>query len=199
MDKKLTIERLFMEAVAMLLKCNPAYDKNMYLEVFQQLFFADKKGVEIADELDIQYWKVAEYRSKACGAFTKGVKHVTREIEQKKMLEKHCALLEEEKVALLQRVKDVEAENAEFRRELKLLPSEIFKLEISEVHTLKISDLDMLSQPTRDRLKAGDILTIGMLITYTRKQLLRLRNFGPKCLGEVEEMLKKFDLKLKID
>jgi len=40
------------------------------------------------------------------------------------------------------------------------------------------------------------VYTLGDLITYQRKELLRIRNFGKKCLTEIEDVLEEYGLKL---
>ncbi len=57
----------------------------------------------------------------------------------------------------------------------------------------KLSDLD-LSVRAINCLKTADIETLGQLVSYTKNDLLKFRNFGKKSLSEVEELVKSKNL-----
>jgi DNA-directed RNA polymerase subunit alpha len=57
----------------------------------------------------------------------------------------------------------------------------------------KLSDLD-LSVRAINCLKTADIETLGKLVSYTKNDLLKFRNFGKKSLSEVEELVKSKNL-----
>jgi DNA-directed RNA polymerase subunit alpha len=62
----------------------------------------------------------------------------------------------------------------------------------------KLTDLD-LSVRALNCLKAADIETIGELVTYNKKDLLKFRNFGRKSLTELEELLASMGLTFGMD
>jgi DNA-directed RNA polymerase subunit alpha len=62
----------------------------------------------------------------------------------------------------------------------------------------KLSDLD-LSVRALNCLKAADVETLGQLVTYTRNDLLKFRNFGKKSLIELEELLAGMNLTFGMD
>lgn len=61
---------------------------------------------------------------------------------------------------------------------------------------MSIDDLDF-SARTRNGLKAAEIGSIGDMLGYSRKELLKLDGLGEKSLDEIVEKLKKFNLALK--
>ena len=61
---------------------------------------------------------------------------------------------------------------------------------------LRIDDLE-LSVRTINCLKMRGINTLGALTAWSEKELLRIKNFGQRCLNEVNEMLSQFDLSLR--
>jgi DNA-directed RNA polymerase subunit alpha len=62
----------------------------------------------------------------------------------------------------------------------------------------KLSDLD-LSVRAINCLKAADIETLGQLVSYSKNDLLKFRNFGKKSLSEVEEVVKSKNLYFNMD
>jgi len=70
--------------------------------------------------------------------------------------------------------------------------------EYAETNSLhaRIEELDF-SVRTYNRLKKANILTIGELIRCSDKDLMGLRNFGRKCLNEVNEKLAAVRLSLQ--
>ncbi len=62
----------------------------------------------------------------------------------------------------------------------------------------KLSDLN-LSVRALNCLKAADVETLGQLVSYTRNDLLKFRNFGKKSLIELEELLGGMNLTFGMD
>lgn len=61
---------------------------------------------------------------------------------------------------------------------------------------LRIDELE-LSVRTMNCLKMRGISTLGALTAWSEKELLHIKNFGQRCLNEVNEMLSQFDLSLR--
>jgi DNA-directed RNA polymerase subunit alpha len=71
------------------------------------------------------------------------------------------------------------------------------RLQNVEPINIFIEDLDdKLSVRTRNCLRHEGIKTIGDLILYREWRLMTIRNFGIKCLHEINELLKIYNLKL---
>nr|AOC61445.1 alpha subunit of RNA polymerase [Rhexinema sarcinoideum] len=66
----------------------------------------------------------------------------------------------------------------------------------NQILQLDIGNLDLTSRPY-SCLKMASIHTISDLISYTKKDLLNIKNFGQRSLVEVEEALQKIKLNLK--
>ena len=48
-------------------------------------------------------------------------------------------------------------------------------------------------------LKAADVDTLGDLVSYSKNDLLKFRNFGKKSLAELEELVKSKNLNFGMD
>jgi DNA-directed RNA polymerase alpha subunit len=71
------------------------------------------------------------------------------------------------------------------------------RLESKDATNIRIDDLfHLLSVRTRNCLGRAGIITLGELIQYERKDLMYIRNFGIKCLSEIEELLSDKSLSL---
>jgi len=62
----------------------------------------------------------------------------------------------------------------------------------------KLVDLD-LSVRALNCLKAADVETLGELVSYTKNDLMKFRNFGKKSLDELAELLEAKGLKFGMD
>lgn len=62
----------------------------------------------------------------------------------------------------------------------------------------KLEDVG-LSVRALNCLRAADVETVGQLVSYTRSELLKFRNFGKKSLTEIEELYEKLDLTFGMD
>jgi len=102
------------------------------------------------------------------------------------------------------RNKELEEKVEVLKKEILVLKAsnnpETFKLTKDQQNFLqtKIQHTD-LSARVCNWLGHAEIFTIGDLIKHTEKDLLKIRNFGEKCLTEVKEFLAKYNLRLKED
>ena len=66
----------------------------------------------------------------------------------------------------------------------------------SRLLELDIGNLELTARPY-SRLKMANINTISNLISYSKDDLLSLKNFGQRSLSEVEKALQLMNLSLK--
>jgi DNA-directed RNA polymerase subunit alpha len=101
--------------------------------------------------------------------------------EAAKILIQHFMLCSDEKISLetteVVEVEDFNEDNLHMRQLLKT----------------KLADMD-LSVRALNCLKAAEIVTLGDLVTYSKNDLLKFRNFGKKSLTELEEFLSTLKL-----
>jgi DNA-directed RNA polymerase subunit alpha len=62
----------------------------------------------------------------------------------------------------------------------------------------KLTDLD-LSVRALNCLKAAEVETLGDLVTYTKQDLMKFRNFGKKSLTELDELIESKGLHFGMD
>lgn len=62
----------------------------------------------------------------------------------------------------------------------------------------KLSDMG-LSVRAYNCLKAADIDTFGDLVSYSRNELMKFRNFGKKSLNEIDQLVEKMKLQFGMD
>jgi len=103
--------------------------------------------------------------------------------EAAKILIHHLMLFSDEKINLEtdEKVKTEELDETDVQKR--------------ELLKMKIDDLD-LSARAVNCLKTAEVETLGQLVTYSRSDLLKFRNFGKKCLAEVEELMEDNDLRI---
>jgi len=106
--------------------------------------------------------------------------------EAAKILIQHFMLFSDEKITLEAEVKD-----------------HVEELDESDLHTrqllkTKLVDMD-LSVRALNCLKAADVETLGDLVSYSKNDLLKFRNFGKKSLAELEELVKSKNLNFGMD
>ncbi len=106
--------------------------------------------------------------------------------EAAKILIQHFMLFSDEKITLEAEVKD-----------------QVEELDESDLHTrqllkTKLVDMD-LSVRALNCLKAADVETLGDLVSYSKNDLLKFRNFGKKSLAELEELVKSKNLNFGMD
>jgi len=64
-----------------------------------------------------------------------------------------------------------------------------------EISTIKIYDIPGLSARIKNTFDWQKIHTIGDLLSYSKQDLLKLRNFGKKSLKELETALLQYEIK----
>ena len=96
--------------------------------------------------------------------------------EAAKILIHHFMLFSDERIALEETVKE---EVNEYDEEA---------LHMRQLLKTKLTDLD-LSVRALNCLKAAEVETLGDLVTYTKNDLMKFRNFGKKSLTELEELV----------
>ena len=80
--------------------------------------------------------------------------------------------------------------------------AEVLRKQIANLE-LQVPELDKhivelnLSVRTYNCLRAAEILTLREIMNSKESELIKLRNFGPKGLNEVIELLDKYGLSLK--
>jgi DNA-directed RNA polymerase subunit alpha len=163
---------------------SPVVKVNFLVEntMFAERTDYDKLIMEIWTKRSIQPMEALEYAMNVLRDYSQVLVDISsgREIE---IPSKEDTGNEEEPVQEIQE-SEVEADTLESN------PSE------DERSSLGIEALE-LSARSANCLKRGKIKTIGDLISKSTDDLLKLRNFGTKSLKEINQKLKKFNLKLK--
>ena len=106
--------------------------------------------------------------------------------EASKVLIQHFMLVSDEKIAL---------------EENKTMESDNYDEEILHMRQLlktKLVDMD-LSVRALNCLKAAEVETLGDLVTYTKSDLMKFRNFGKKSLTELDELVESKGLSFGMD
>ena len=106
--------------------------------------------------------------------------------EAAKILIYHFMLFSDEKITLEQEVK---SENESLDEEM---------LHMRQLLKTKLVDLD-LSVRALNCLKAAEVETLGQLVTFSRNDLLKFRNFGKKSLTELDDLLANLQLHFGMD
>lgn len=96
--------------------------------------------------------------------------------ESARIMIQHLMLLSDEKITLEDEEK---TETEEFDENT---------LHMRQILKTKLEDLD-LSVRALNCLKAGDLKTLGGLVSKSRGDLLKIRNFGKKSLAEIDELV----------
>ena len=106
--------------------------------------------------------------------------------EAAKILIHHFMLFSDERIALEEKVKeDVETYDEEV-------------LHMRQMLKTKLTDMD-LSVRALNCLKAAEVESLGDLVTYTKNDLMKFRNFGKKSLTELEELVDVKGLQFGMD
>ena len=106
--------------------------------------------------------------------------------EAAKILIHHFMLFSDDKITLETEVK---TGNEEFDEEI---------LHMRQMLKTKLVDMD-LSVRALNCLKAADVDTLGQLVTYSRNDLLKFRNFGKKSLTELDDLLANMKINFSMD
>ncbi len=96
--------------------------------------------------------------------------------EAAKILIQHFVLFSDEKIALEEEEKEITEEFDEN------------SLHMRQLLKTKLVDMD-LSVRALNCLKAAEVDTLGDLVSYSKLDLLKFRNFGKKSLAELEELV----------
>jgi DNA-directed RNA polymerase subunit alpha len=106
--------------------------------------------------------------------------------EAAKILIHHFMLFSDERISL----EDEETSEAESYDEEALHMRQLLKT--------KLHDMD-LSVRALNCLKAAEVDTLGDLVTYSKADLMKFRNFGKKSLTELEELVESKNLSFGMD
>jgi DNA-directed RNA polymerase subunit alpha len=106
--------------------------------------------------------------------------------EAAKILIHHFMLFSDERIALEETVKE----------EVETYDEEV--LHMRQMLKTKLTDMD-LSVRALNCLKAAEVETLGDLVTYTKNDLMKFRNFGKKSLTELEELVDTKGLEFGMD
>jgi DNA-directed RNA polymerase subunit alpha len=106
--------------------------------------------------------------------------------EAARILIQHLYLFSDEKIIIeediVDKVKEMDESDIHMRQLLKT----------------KLNDLD-LSVRALNCLKAAEVDTLGQLVSYSRSDLLKFRNFGKKSLAELDELVSNKKLNFGMD
>ena len=131
--------------------------------------------------------QVTDYEKLVLEISTDGSIHPKEALkEAAKILIYHFMLFSDEKISIEQTKTE---ESEEFDEEI---------LHMRQLLKQKLTDLD-LSVRALNCLKAADVETLGQLVSYHRKDLLKFRNFGKKSLTELDEKLESLNLSFGMD
>ena len=106
--------------------------------------------------------------------------------EAAKILIHHFMLFSDERISL----EDEESAETESYDEEALHMRQLLKT--------KLHDMD-LSVRALNCLKAAEVDTLGDLVTYSKSDLMKFRNFGKKSLTELEELVDSKNLSFGMD
>lgn len=106
--------------------------------------------------------------------------------EAAKILIQHFMLVSDEKISL-----EEEAGNEADRYDEEIL-------HMRQLLKTKLVDMD-LSVRALNCLKAAEVDTLGDLVTYTKSDLMKFRNFGKKSLTELDELVESKGLSFGMD
>jgi DNA-directed RNA polymerase subunit alpha len=109
--------------------------------------------------------------------------------ESAKILMQHFALFTDQKMEKEPTIAAAKDEEEEFDED---------SLRMRQLLKTKLSDLE-LSVRALNCLKTADVETLGELVSHTRADLLRFRNFGKKSLVELDEKLAQLNLSFGMD
>jgi DNA-directed RNA polymerase subunit alpha len=131
--------------------------------------------------------KKTDYEKLILDIQTDGSVHPKKALtEAAKILIHHFMLVSDEKITL-EDSKSAETDNYD---------EEI--LHMRQLLKTKLVDMD-LSVRALNCLKAAEVETLGDLVTYTKSDLMKFRNFGKKSLTELDELVENKGLHFGMD
>jgi len=183
---------------------------------------ADAKRIELtveyegtkkkADEINVRWVKAKEKAGKAEASAKKWLDALDekrdhyKQLERKnKVLGKDVQQVDQKNKTLQQDVQYLEKKNKTLEKDVQYwksvlppVPTVATKQEINEKRLLarKIDDLE-LTVRSMNCLKAEGIYTVGELIKWKERELLKTPNLGKKSLREIKEVLQEWGLKLR--
>ena len=183
---------------------------------------ADAKRIELtveyegtkkkADEIKVRWVKAKEKAGKAEASAKKWLDALDekrdhyKQLERKnKVLGKDVQQVDQKNKTLQQDVQYLEKKNKTLEKDVQYWknflpqhPTVATKQEINEKRLLarKIDDMRLTMRST-NCLKAEGIYTVGELIKWKERELLKTPNLGKKSLTEIKEVLQEWGLKLR--
>ena len=183
---------------------------------------ADAKRIELtveyegvkkkADEINVRWVKAKEKAGKAEASAKKWLDALDekrdhyKQLERKnKVLGKDVQQVDQKNKTLQQDVQYLEKKNKTLEKDVQYWknflpqhPTVATKQEINEKRLLarKIDDMRLTMRST-NCLKAEGIYTVGELIKWKERELLKTPNLGKKSLTEIKEVLQEWGLKLR--
>ncbi|AZQ65494.1 DNA-directed RNA polymerase subunit alpha [Flammeovirga pectinis] len=101
---------------------------------------------------------------------------------------------------LIQHFAQITDKDITFEMQKRETPEELDPVEIKRRAILETSIADLeLSVRAYNSLKAGEVKTLGDLVSLEIRDLMKFRNFGKKTLTELEELLSERDLTFGMD
>lgn len=97
----------------------------------------------------------------------------------------------EEVAKLSKDILALEKENAALKHEIQLIPSNLF--ERRRILATKIEDLD-LTVRLKNCCRRVNIVTVSDLVSKRRNDLMKIRNFGARCMREVDDFVRDNNL-----
>ncbi|MCH8554852.1 MAG: DNA-directed RNA polymerase subunit alpha [Schleiferiaceae bacterium] len=154
--------------------------------IFLDSIFTPIKNVKYAIE-NYRVEQKTDYEKLIVEIITDGSIHPKDALtEAAKILIHHFMLFSDERITLEEQPKS-EVENYD---------EEI--LHMRQMFKTKLTDLD-LSVRALNCLKAAEVETLGDLVTYTKADLMKFRNFGKKSLTELDELVESKGLVFGMD
>ena len=183
---------------------------------------ADAKRIELtveyegvkkkADEIKVRWVKAKEKAGKAEASAKKWLDALDekrdhyKQLERKnKVLGKDVQQVDQKNKTLQQDVQYLEKKNKTLEKDVQYWknflpqhPTVATKQEINEKRLLarKIDDMELTVRST-NCLKAEGIYTVGELIKWKERELLKTPHLGKKSLREIKEVLQEWGLKLR--
>ena len=129
---------------------------------------------------------------------TKQYKKLLRKMENYAEMAAKYRQLEEELNETKSQLHRLQADMDEYRSRNTAVNNEETWKEKYPILTKDLYDLG-LTVKTHNILKMHGFENLGQIIKHSRKELLRLRHFGMRCLVEIEDILEPYGLKLGVD
>lgn len=129
---------------------------------------------------------------------TKQYKKLLRNMENYAEMAAKYRQMEEKLNETKSQLHRLQADMDEYRSRNTAVNNEETWKEKYPILTKDLYDLD-LTVKTHNILKMHGFENLGQIIKHSRKELLRLRHFGMKCLVEIEDILEPYGLELGVD